>query len=474
MRIQEKSIPFAILILVLMLSACSGNVPSPDASIVETTVCADSQQEKDTSLVYLSDSLSYPAEFGEPLLGEKVEVTSDISSAAEQISNVGDAICYLQAAGPYEKPLFVCNLFADLLRWDYDAVGLIHLSNKGNNYYLVYIQQNEVYYPLDPFVLAEGKTPWFYNADYDCIRSKDLDALCKKLRDTYPHNADNTKMTSCKTKTLSSLDNYEEIQKLAAKDALIKYITTPQYTENQILEWLAEDLTLEQWAEKITVPADAVQLLNAIHYREKTVNDNKAITDWTHQVVWGCLWNAQKVFESKSGNCGGTSQLMNALLAGDFDQQGYVQFSNNYGGHIFNYFVSDGIYVICDFIGIPNHTIFGGGTVYPADTRHYIVHVCYEPKEFGDWYLNNGFFAACFKDPSNEMYLYSLWMYPREGVAYPKGRDVSAKWNKFNNCVWDILPEQHKDEFIILFEHEDYPLRYLPMPDIQKWPKETR
>ena len=253
------------------------------------------------------------------------------------------------------------------------------------------------------------------------------------------------------------------------EEALIRYMTTPQYTQEQIEKWISDGFTLEQWAEKIAVPADAVQLLNALQYRQKEHQDNMTFDDHSNHLTWGGIWNAETVFKNRSGNCGGTSNIMNALLSGDFDQQGYVQFSSNNGGHIFNYFVSNGIYVMCDFIGI-----YDENTYYPAETNAYIVYTCTDPNNFGQWYCSEGIFAPEFFNPESESYLYQLIMYPRDGTLFPKAYDKSGKETLFGNHIWDVYPKQHQEDIIILYEHEDYPARFVNVPTVEKWPKEIR
>lgn len=254
-------------------------------------------------------------------------------------------------------------------------------------------------------------------------------------------------------------------------EKIVAYLTTPQYTKEQIDQWVTEGLTVEQWAEKIKVPADAVQMLNALNYRDVEYNDNVTFYDST-DTEWGSTWNAKTVFDHRSGNCGGTSNIINTLFADDFDQQGYVEFNSANGGHIFNYFVSDGVYVFCDFVGIPGPYSLGGEQVCPPDTPWFVVYTTSSPEEFGDWYRNKGFFSKEFDDPNQEAYLYQLFMYPCDGVKQPKGRDSHSEQTKFNNPVWDVLPEQYKDDYIILYEREGHPLRFRPIPERKTWPSE--
>lgn len=525
MRIQRKTSVLApMLALLILLPACGGTTQPPASSTPEpnppanTTVPSvstpveesnDVPVEEEIPAFYTANGLSYPSELGKPVLGENAAAltsSASLSSAAEQITNVGDAIYYLQAAESFDQPFDTCTLFATLLEGDYEEIGRILLTRPDNGYCLVYIKSGTEVYPFDPFMLAKGDCGWFYNPASECVRASDLDTLGQWLMETCPYNGPGLPMTMWESKVLSTGTLQENIttQPIGTHPApqlpdasssgapsapsseptpsvpstpeekLIAYLTTPQYTKEQINQWVADGLTVAQWAEKIKVPADAVQMLNAINYRENEYNDNASFPDDANQVYWAAMWNAHEVFAHQSGNCGGTSNLINFLLSGDFDQQGYVVFSNNTGGHIFNYFVSDGIYVMCDFVGIPNACIFGGGRTYSPDTDAYIVYTGTNVDAFGNWYRNEGFFANGFCNPDDEMYLYNLVLYRHDGPALPRARDMQGKETKFGNNIWDVYPEQYKNDYTILYEHEDYPVRFLSVPDPQTWPAEIR
>jgi len=460
-----------VLALLLLLSACGGNTR-------EEAVPADTMVSAEPSVPAVEEDAADPVE----------PPVNDVVSAADRISSIEEAGAYLQSVEEFDQPFDACRLFADLVADDYDEVGLIHLHRWDNYYCLAYVREGEIFYPVDPFILARGGDGWFADPKYNCASSADLTALCDTLRETFPYNGENNPMDSWETEILSGGALPEEpvvsVPAVTPKptpaapstpeETLLADLTTPQYTREQIDQWVAEGLTLEQWAEKITVPADVVQLLNAINYREKEYNDNVTFHDDALDVEWGSAWNAQTVFNYRSGNCTGTSNIVNALLSGDFDQQGYVESNGANGGHIFNYFVADGIYVFCDFVGIPGSAGFGNGRTYAADTREYISYVASSPQEFGDWYLNDGYFSHEFDDANVEGYLYHLFMYPREGTKIPKGFDANSEQTKFGNCVWDVLPQQYQDGYSILYEREGHPIRFVPILDVSAWPKEIR
>jgi len=505
MRIQKKSRVLAlILAFVMLLSACSGNTPtapgtepnvspgteappvsapveepsdvplSEETSAPSEEVSAPSEKAPASSeeppapseeipRFYEANGLSYPSALGKPVLGEgAAALVSSVaqSEASKQITNVGDAIWYLQSAEKFDQPYDTCNLFAALIAGDYDEVGFIRLTCPGNGESLVYVLQDGIYYLLEPFALARGNSGWFCGHGRACTEGEDLDVICEEAMATWPDGgADQSK------RSYSVDKRYSRPRLTEQEEELFAYLTTPQYTREQIDQWVAEGLTLEQWAEKIRVPADAIQMLEALGYRSMLYDDN-VVFGGPNGTRWGGIWNAQTVFAYRSGRCGGTSNLMNFLLSGDFDEQGYVEYCANYGGHIFNYFLSDGIYVMCDFVDI-----FAEKRMYIDEgTDAYVVFIGGDLHEFTEKYLE----IKGHNDPEDTQYIYQLFMYSRDGTKLARGSDENSYRTKLNYENTDLLPQQYQDSYTILFEREGHPIRFVPISDPETWPAAIR
>ena len=231
MRIQKKSRVLAlILAFVMLLSACSGNTPtapgtepnvspgteappvsapveepsdvplSEETSAPSEEVSAPSEKAPASSeeppapseeipRFYEANGLSYPSALGKPVLGEgAAALVSSVaqSEASKQITNVGDAIWYLQSAEKFDQPYDTCNLFAALIAGDYDEVGFIRLTCPGNGESLVYVLQDGIYYLLEPFALARGNSGWFCGHGRACTEGEDLDVICEEAMATWP------------------------------------------------------------------------------------------------------------------------------------------------------------------------------------------------------------------------------------------------------------------------------------------------
>ncbi len=412
------------------------------------------------------DGIPYAACLGAPVLGKEAVTelakAGDTIAAAEQITNVGDAIYYMQAVTlPKQSDtlLLACNLFAGLLGDNYDEVGVFTLETINSNYGFAYIQQDGVFYQFDPFSVYTDGIGYLVSGP---ISAPDLDTLCGKMLAscTYLRRDDPEGFYTAQMQYTSKVPVTKE-EKVTA------YLTTPQYTREQIEAWVAEGLTLEQWAEKIKVPADAVQLLGAIDYLKKNSNpqDNVPFRDPASGIYWVGIWNAQEVFDHRAGNCGGVSTLMNFLLTGDVEEQGYVQFATIEGGHIFNYFVYDGVYVMCDFT-----RIFGPNLGDFPNTCGYIEYAGPDIQGFSDYYLYQSHFTTGFFNPDHMDYLFSLYLYPREGTILPSAGDWHGRQSASSKDTGKILPEQYKDDFVILYEKENNPIRFRSIPPVEKWP----
>lgn len=463
-----------IATLLLSMTACAENaqhvsmqtIPTVTETIQPAEVTEETEvppTEKNSPESYVAEGLRYPSVFGEAILGKEAARglygTMPFFLATQNINNVGDALHYLKAmanAGiTYDLPYDICTLFTQLVAGDYEEVGLINLVQADNGYTLAYILQEGCYFPFDVFT-------WYHNSRYIWPKYKaycdftEMEALGNALMKSYPYNLDNAPITEWVAETVGTYRSQEERE-------FLLYLTTPQYTQEQLEQWVSEDLTLEQWAEKITVPADAIAALKALGYSVDHF-DNVVFTQ--QGTIWGGVWNAQKVFDMGGGRCGGTSHIINALLAGDFDEQGYVAYNGNNGGHIFNYFLKDGMYAMCDFVDL-----FAQTRLYiDQEDLAFVVYLGTDLQEFADNYMSR----PNHNDPEGSEYIYHLFMYAREGASYPKGKDAKSPPTKFNNWIIDVLPEEYREEYVFLYEREGYPIRYKPIQAPDSWPEVLR
>lgn len=249
----------------------------------------------------------------------------------------------------------------------------------------------------------------------------------------------------------------KSLDKETAK-AIIEQFTTPKYTKKQIQQLAKDNLTLDEYVEKISTAADAINLLYALDYGKEWVNLNDGVctsskvtsTDWVFD------YSAEQNFEIRYGMCAGTSNMMNRLLMDDFENMGYVMYCNSEsGGHIFNYYKVDDVYVIGDFVDII-HDLDYNNKKYPVDITQYLEYVCSTPEEFFEiyWMTNT---VATVADPEEGLMAY-LTFYEHKGDPMPTGF-------AYNDHTTFALPETYKDVCDIIYIRDGYSVEFRPLEE---------
>ena len=236
---------------------------------------------------------------------------------------------------------------------------------------------------------------------------------------------------------------------------IVKQLTTPQYTKHEIKQWVEKDLSLDEWVEKISTPADAIQMLNAMEYNKVDQNlqiDTCQNSDIT-RTAWIFDYSAEQNFDLRYGHCAGTANLINRLLMDDFDEMGYVLYCNSIeGGHIINYFKINDVYVMCDFIGIPGVALYHGN--YPVDTQKYIVYMSCNLEDFTEYYKEKSPIGMGTDPREGQMAYMALYKY--KGDPLPTGFD-------YDDSTVFVLSEDHKDCYNILFIRDGYSVEFRPL-----------
>lgn len=261
-------------------------------------------------------------------------------------------------------------------------------------------------------------------------------------------------LCSCSTSNTSKV-KYSSIIRIYHLPAALG---EPQYSEDDIKEMIATDLSLEEAAEKLTTLADVVQYLYLKGY---TADGGDLQFLGTDGNVWHVNRKAEEVFHNNVGNCGGGSNLLNYLLRGDYDEQGYVQEQGNQGGHIYNYFKKDGKYYFCDLIQIVCDGNYNNGG--------YSIYVTDDPQKFSDHYIRQNHEHLAKTDPD---YLVLQYMYPFEGNHRPTGDN--------NNIILmgplsNIISKEIESTITVLYaEDPQYAPIFVDSPTVDLWPAEAQ
>lgn len=121
---------------------------------------------------------------------------------------------------------------------------------------------------------------------------------------------------------------------------------TPQLSIEEI-EKLAEEKSPENLKSQINTVYDLLQYMISAHY---TVSETGETIIKEGNLVWHHNRPADSTIKYNSGNCGATSNMVNYLLKGDYDEVGFIHHTDNEGGHVYNYILQNGKYYIIDFM----------------------------------------------------------------------------------------------------------------------------
>lgn len=221
----------------------------------------------------------------------------------------------------------------------------------------------------------------------------------------------------------------------------------PEYTKAEIRKMIDDGLSLDEIRDKIGTYPDVVQYL----YLRGFTYVYPDLSFTYDGISWAMNRAPGVVFDLREGNCGGMSNLINYILQGDYDSQGYVQMCGpNGSGHVFNYFLQDGTYYFVDFT-----VIMDNGRYSATD---YTVYATKDIEKFAKASRNLPHF---FTD------IAVMIMYERDGYHLPVG---TGKLNgKPVHC--GIFSEEYRDELKILIKYDGFEMQYRALPPETAFPK---
>lgn len=203
MALSLKRIFTLLLSAALLLTGCSAPQETLESTITtgevavqladpeQTSFPTESTESPETKVGLIDlDGMLYPEELGTPVLGlEKVQELyqkNNLDTAAEAITNIGDALFYLREKGDFEYSWDACDIFYTLLAGDYETVDTLMFCFPDHSYDMMYILQDSVYHIFDPFNL---EADWIYDPLNDCVGHTDFNLLCEKLIDAFPYES---------------------------------------------------------------------------------------------------------------------------------------------------------------------------------------------------------------------------------------------------------------------------------------------
>lgn len=456
---MKKRYVVLVLGLLLLLTAVGCTAPDKAGSgkdLVSTVETVTSNGVE----CYRTDGVCYPAVFGEPQLtegeltalldgGDPVEMAMTVNTVPDALrllrlrQQTGEDINNQDAEATLlygsSQPRGWVEALLYLLAGDYEDSGRIDLFAPDNYYGFCAVKQNGLYYAFDPFEIRGDRWITFSDMSF-------ADADVQTLADTLRKNCDYSPFTKgvyeVNTYTLPDMETW----------TLEKAFKQREYTDEEIQQLASAGLTLEEAADKLHYIEDAALFLRASGYRVDEDDAyflqgryvNFSLTPGCYIGDYGWSWGlpADYTYEYMAGTCRGTSNLMNRLLAGDYEEQGYVLYL---GCHIFNYIKQDGYYYFCDF---PRSDVISNTHL------DYMMDVCQDPLEFTEYYCTNVF--PGWDNPEDDNYLVLMYLYPRDGKdSLPIGSSGAYDYlTGGRDC--DVISSEVEDTVVILYERDWY------------------
>lgn len=452
---------YVVLVLGLLLLLTAAGCTAPDKAgsgknLIPTAKTVTSNGVE----CYRTDGVCYPTVFGEPQLtegeltallngGDPVEMAMTVNTVPDALrllrlrQQTGEDINNQDAEATLlygsSQPRGWAEALLYLLAGDYEDSGRIDLFAPDNYYGFCAVKQNGLYYAFDPFEIRGDR--WITFSDMS-FADADVQTLAETLRVNCDYSPFTEGVYEVNTYTLPDKETW----------ALEKAFKQREYTDEEIQQLASAGLTLEEAADKLHYIEDAALFLRASGYRVDEDDAyflqgryvNFSLTPGCYIGDYGWSWGlpADYTYKYMAGTCRGTSNLMNRLLAGDYEEQGYVLYL---GCHIFNYIKQDGYYYFCDF---PRSDVISNTHL------DYMMDVCQDPLEFTEYYCTNVF--PGWDNPEDDNYLVLMYLYPRDGKdSLPIGSSGAYDYlTGGRDC--DVISSEVEDTVVILYERDWY------------------
>lgn len=297
---------------------------------------------------YNLNGLLYSTELGEPVWGEKVIHTlyaaSDISTVKKTITHIGDALSYISNCGIFRSSEEACILLATLLVGDYETVGFIQFNFFDENYYLTYLEHNDIFHIFDPYMCFSA---WDINQEKALLCGNNIYELAEKLS------------ASISYYNSSLVDYYISEPLYFRKDILMFWygntsfpvkLGLPKLSKVQYA-FLAEEKDLDKTERTVTTLADISKVTYGIPYINYSNDDDSYVQEEEQQCILAANW-------------------IHHILRNDYEEVGYVYVESSDGYHVFLYIWEDGLYYLID----PREYVMkNGGGAWLASYTSYLT-----------------------------------------------------------------------------------------------------
>ena len=409
--------------------------------------------------------------------------SNDVDYLRKKINTVSDAVRFFRANGFIENGVdsiedtllkrrgsyeSFCRAFCLLISDNMSDTGIVELLGSKQKETLCYCKKGNYYYGILPFNMrSESNITWVSDVKGGSYVSTSLTSVIN----SYKKNSLN--LGTAKRTIISTYPATVDL---------------PVYSKAEIRAMVQENLSLDAAAASISTISDAINYLmargytvgkfswnpgllypNSDYFGEMNYLSPEAIGEEyiNYPINWCVTLSAEFTYRYNAGSCGGTSNLMNRLLKDDFNEEGYVEYRTNQGGHVFNYFKRGDVYYFCDF----------AGTAFTEDPYSHLVYKTTDPKAFATYYRN---MDPAYNDSNSEAYMINLFMTARNGenqlpCGFPekfKERQLKPSGDVFSNIYPDVL--EPGVNMTILFIRDGFTMEPRPLAPPEAWEYEVQ
>ncbi len=243
-----------------------------------------------------------------------------------------------------------------------------------------------------------------------------------------------------------ALERYDNLNEYYALPASMG---AAQYTKAQLQAMVDGNLSLDEVADKLSTYDDVMHYLFLRGYHPDDLGP--VAFHWNGQSI--CInRSAWSVFRDNHAGCGGTSNLINYLLRGDYDEQGYILESYVKQGHIYNYFRKGTTYYVVDFT-----RIMGAGDF---DAAGYKAFEGSSLQEFSDTHIAENHHKYSATENDHTILLYSF-------------RQDDGPHCAMRGYHFDEVSRNYQDAITQLFS-EGLQVRFADLPAQASWPTDAQ
>ena len=378
MKSLSKVYAFIVLLCVLLLTGCTADseaetVTEPPAqTVAQESIAPQTEPTEETTLpteaisptdetstlptnpnglktqtiydkeYYDLNGLLYATELGEPVWGEKAVsalfAAADLPAVRKTITHIGDALYYISNCGIFRSSEEACVLLASLIADDYKTVGFIQFNFTDENYYLVYLEQDNTFYIFDPYMHFSA---WDLQQEHALLCGADLNELVENL----------SAHISYYNSPLA--DTYISERLYFRDDTLLFWygstsfpasLGLPKFTREQYAP-LSEEMDPLEIGHIVTTLADASRIDLDIPYLNDSTTSEEA---------------QQRNIQA--------ANALRRMLENDYEEIGYVYIGSDMDSCILLYIIEDGRYYLvdpCEYI-----MVNGGGAWLAKFTSH--------------------------------------------------------------------------------------------------------